>query len=297
MTALIAILFVWMGSRVIGYQGKRTRKQRHLSELCPHPPVGEGELCFEGQELNFNHADIHNLLIKRMGYYLLLSPALQRRFVRRVQLFMQDKKFIIKDERGKKEMPVLVSAAAVQLTFGLPSFRLPFYRYIRIYPTEYFVLHRFTILKGNVEDNVITVAWSHLLDGYDQPHDGKNVGLHEMSHALYIQKMMIEEGYAKRFAQGFQQLMNLCHVAHRQETQGHKDMYTPYAETNLQEFWAESVELFFEKPEALHEHYPEVYVNLMRLLQQDPRKTEAPLLRFRPSFKERLNLVKDVLTH
>jgi hypothetical protein len=51
--------------------------------------------------------------------------------------------FIIKASEGVREMPVLVSASAVQLTFGLPDFTLSFYRYIRIYPAE-FVSEDFT---------------------------------------------------------------------------------------------------------------------------------------------------------
>ena len=50
---------------------------------------------------------------------------------------MQKKIFIIKDDKGLREMPVLISASAVALTFGLKDFRLPFYKYIRIYPEEY----------------------------------------------------------------------------------------------------------------------------------------------------------------
>jgi hypothetical protein len=296
MSFVVLFLVVWVGTRTIAYQGKRTRKQRHLSGLCPHPPVYDGELAFEGFELDLPGYEIHEILMDRLPYYRSLKSGLQRRFRYRLQLFMQGKKFIIREERGKREMPVLISAAAIQITFGLPYFRLPFYRYICIYPKEYIVLHRLTILKGNVEDNVITIAWSHLLHGFDVHDDGKNVALHEMSHALYIQKMVIEENYAKRFRSGYQHLMDHCYHAFQLEAKGEKDLYTEYANKDLQEFWAESVELFFEKPEALYEHYPDVYQALIHLLQQDPRHSEHPILGKKPSVKETLSLVKDVLT-
>ena len=62
-----------------------------------------------------------------------------------------------------------------------------------------------------------------------------------------------------------------------------------YAETNLQEFWAESVELFFEKPFDFNSHYPNVYKALKLLLNQDPLNKTFPVIENNLSFNKKLS--------
>ncbi len=50
------------------------------------------------------------------------------------------------------------------------------------------------------------------------------------------------------------------------------DFYSEYAMRNFQEFWTESVEIFFEKPVQLKNTYPELYDAISLLLKQDPAK-------------------------
>lgn len=174
-------------------------------------------------------------------------------------------------------MPVLVSATAVQLTFGLRDYQLPFYKYIRIYPAEYFG-ETLKVLAGNVQDNTITIAWNHLLKGLENTSDGANVGLHEMSHALYFQKTIIEQNSARRFIEKYNGLLSECRSAFEDEVKGHVNLYTDYATSSLQEFWAESVELFFEKPVELQATFPLVYAAMMRVLNQNPLNKESPVI-------------------
>lgn len=44
----------------------------------------------------------------------------------------------------------------------------------------------------------------------------------------------------------------------------------PYAATNYQEFWAVSIETFFERPTAFKRQLPDLYSSLCVLLNQDP---------------------------
>lgn len=48
------------------------------------------------------------------------------------------------------------------------------------------------------------------------------------------------------------------------------DFYSAYALTNFQEFWAESVELFFERSAQLQTAYPDLYKTIAAILNQDP---------------------------
>ncbi|HTN05796.1 zinc-dependent peptidase [Agriterribacter sp.] len=55
-----------------------------------------------------------------------------------------------------------------------------------------------------------------------------------------------------------------------QEKAPGNDFYSAYALTNFQEFWAESVELFFERPAQLQIVYPDLYKIMVVVLNQDP---------------------------
>ncbi|HEX2534061.1 MAG TPA: zinc-dependent peptidase [Chitinophagaceae bacterium] len=263
----------------------------------PPPPVMAGELSFPGSASGIPLTEMERILEKRFVYYQCLDGRLRRLFLRRLHRFIEHKHFIIKDDEGFREMPVLVSAAAIQLTFGLKHYFLPFYRYIRIYPQEYVADHALKVLAGNVQGNTITVAWNHFLEGYAKMNDGANVGLHEMSHALYIQKMVIGQHPAEDFGGRWTSLMNECKLASEAEAQGRYNLYSPYADTNLQEFWAESVELFFEKPAELRKHYPDVYAALQALLNQDPLNPACPLLKNNRTFREKMNGLMEVYIH
>ena len=274
---------------IIGFTGAiaETIRQRLLPpELRyngPRPPyISADDIVADAKSLDITLEEIKRILQKRFPYYNSLNAYQQVRFVGRTMRFIQHKLFIIKSGTGYREMPVLTSAAAVQLTFGLDDYLLPWFRFIQIYPEEFVSHHSLRVIIGNVSDYTITVAWKHLLKGYEDGTDGCNVALHEMSHALYYQKLKVEKLDAINFCQRYNNLMDTCQLAHQFERSGKTGLYTEYGTTNLQEFWAESIELFFEKSRELKRTYPKIYASLMELLNQDPLTQEKVIS---PGFK------------
>ena len=241
----------------------------------PRPPqINAGDIVADAKSLGITVEEIKRILHKRFPYYNSLNAYQQVRFVGRTMRFIQHKLFIIKSGTGYREMPVLTSAAAIQLTFGLDDFLLPWFRYIQIYPEEFFGQHSFKVLAGNVSNRTITVAWNHLLKGYEDGADGSNVALHEMSHALYYQKLEVEKLDAMTFCNRYNNLIDTCQLAYKFERSGKTGLYTEYGTSDLQEFWAESIELFFEKSRELKRTYPEIYLSIMTLLNQNPLTQE-----------------------
>lgn len=234
---------------------------------------------YDGRRIKLSDAELTGILLKRFPYYVQLLPELKAVFEKRVKRFMTVKLFIIPVSQTYKEVPVLLSAAAVQLTFGLQEFELPWFRYIRIHEEEYFAddPHALRVLAGHVEDNVITVAWNHFLKGIADDKDGANVGLHEMAHALYYQHVIAHNGRRKGFIKELSDVMEESEEIYTLKHH-YKMLYSDYAYKNLQEFWAESVELFFEKPASLQDYYPDLFENLKELLNQDPLNKTNPLL-------------------
>jgi Mlc titration factor MtfA (ptsG expression regulator) len=281
--------------RNIGERSERFSNLRATQKTPNHPDVDQTDIVYNGTSNSIGLGEIEAILEKRYSYYASLQPELKEKFLVRTQTFIRRKIFIIKNGEGYREMPVLVSASAIQLTFGLNDYLLPFYKYIRIYPSEYFGDGSFKVLAGNVKNNIITVAWNHFLKGNEDLTDGSNVGLHEMSHALYFQKVVVDANYARRFCRNYDDVLTSCKEAYQTEVAGQKNLYSAYADTDLQEFWAESVEIFFEKPNELYLQYPAVYEAMKALLNQDPLNKIHPVLETTPLLPQKLARLFKVL--
>ncbi|MEP7164660.1 MAG: zinc-dependent peptidase [Ferruginibacter sp.] len=228
-------------------------------------------LVYEGSELNLTNDEVTAILSKRSIYFTRLPKADKERFVYRLQKFMKLKTFFIHDKSGYKEMPVLISSAAIQVSFGLVNYLLPDFPCIHIFPEEFIATEpTIRFLEGNVSDNCINISWKHFLNGFNNPDDGQNVGLHEMAHAYYFQNVETPDNKDQNFVHTFSKFNNCGNTAFEEEQKPGNDLYSEYAMKNFQEFWAETVEIFFEKPVLLKTIYPALYAAVSDLLNQDP---------------------------
>ncbi|WP_336516745.1 zinc-dependent peptidase [Pollutibacter soli] len=261
------------------FRGKSRKKTLYsddaAGELQYNKEVGENihlssPLVYYGENLDFSDEVIRKVLIKYFPYFNRLLPPDQDKFLSRLRKFIKTKIFIIHDVKGYREMPILISASSIQLTFGLDKFLMPHFNIIQIYPQEFIALEPMRILIGNVSGNTINIAWKQFLEGYKNRFDSSNVGLHEMAHALYYQNFETEEYIDRNFKNCFQVFTALGDRIYSKEKERSIGLYSDYAMKNFQEFWAESIELFFENPQRLNSHYPELYNILCDLLCQDP---------------------------
>jgi hypothetical protein len=125
----------------------------------PAPKPIKEYLTYNGWDLKFGEAQIIAVLQKRFAYFNALGMSEQKRFLTRHKKFMRSKIFKIHTYNGFKEMPILISATAIQLSFGLDEFMLPFYQYIHIFPQEFLGMHpTIRFLEGNVSGNSINIS-------------------------------------------------------------------------------------------------------------------------------------------
>jgi len=240
-------------------------------EVTEPKPRLKHYLTYYGGDLKFTDAELGAILSKRFPYYRQLNLEYQSIFIHRVQNFMSQKIFKIHDSKAFKEMPVLISAAAVQLTLGLKKYLLPHFEFIHIYPQEFLrVRPILCFLEGNVSGHTIKLSWKHFLAGYENFNNGQNVGLHEFAHALYYQTFVVERNIDKGFKNYYNGFIIDGNKAYDSEKNKTANLYSEYAEKNLQEFWAESVEIFFERPVEMRSHYPQLYASMKSILNQDP---------------------------
>jgi MtfA peptidase len=94
------------------------------------------------------------------------------------------------------------------------------------------------------------------------------VGLHEFAHAYHAQNFHFKGEKDSHFVNNYfqiEQLINTILAENKLET----DMFfTKNAFRNKEEFYAETVGLFFEKPLELKEKYSELYDSICLLLNQ-----------------------------
>ncbi len=118
----------------------------------------------------------------------------------------------------------------------------------------------------------IVLSWNHFVDGYIKPDDGRNLGLHEMAHALHLENRIFN-GEFKFFVQEDLDLWNALSLLEIDKIRrGEAHMFRDYAATNKDEFFAVAVENFFERPREFGNQMPAVYEVLVKLLKQDPRE-------------------------
>lgn len=257
----------------------RSKISDDTEELLSYPESathGDGiintkAMVYYGDELNFSNEELEAILTKRFPYFTQRSLLEKQKFIHRLQNFIAEKTFKIHDKQGYREMPVLISAAAIQLTFGLDKYLLPHFEFIHVYPEEFMrVQPSICFLEGNVSGYAINLSWKHFLRGYENNNDGQNVGLHELAHALYYQTFVVEENVDKDFRDMYDGFVSDGNKAYHTEMNMDGGLYSDYAMKNFQEFWAESAELFFEKPQEMKRHYPQLYETIKLLLNQDP---------------------------
>jgi Mlc titration factor MtfA (ptsG expression regulator) len=224
--------------------------------------------------LHSRHQDFDSLLAGYNPYYKSLTPEGRNRFLKRVLLFIDSKNFVYIDLQREESMPLLVSAAAVQLTFGLDHFRLGYFKTVYIIKDKYSYGLSETPFEGHVSADGIYLSWTNFIREFANYSDGQNVGLHEMAHALTYANFTAKEDRDKTFHDSFTEFSTVARPIFERMKAGETTLLDPYAATNYQEFWAVCVETFFERSSSFKNQLPELYDSLCTLLNQDPLTTD-----------------------
>jgi hypothetical protein len=251
---LLAILFLIVFNKIRLHWRRQKAIQLALAEL---PLVASG---------------YNDLLLNYNSYYKSLNPALRERFLERLVAFMRTKTFDYINITPDDRMPVLVSAAAIQISFGLEKYLFDAFETIHILQHDYQYAGYSRPFMGHVNFTGIYLSWDNFLKGYENDTDANNVGIHEMAHALAFVNFMAEknEGIDDDFQKRFQTFSSIARPIFEEMWQGVSNMMDNYAATNYNEFWAVAMENFFEKPAEMKDSLPELYHAMVSLLNQDP---------------------------
>jgi Mlc titration factor MtfA (ptsG expression regulator) len=212
-----------------------------------------------------------NLLKQKSTYFKNLSSESQEIFVARLYKFMEAKDFIGREGLiVTDEIRVLISASAIQLTFGLKDFTIEHLHTINVFPRIFFSKFYKTSFKGlNTQSGVLSLSWNDFKEGYASETDKVNLGLHELAHALNIDAD--EDGnYDNHFSSYFEKWTSIAQNDFIDLKEGKNTFLRSYGGTNMHEFFAVCIEHFFEAPIEFQKELPHLYNFIMLMLNQDP---------------------------
>ena len=206
-------------------------------------------------------------------YYKSLTNENKNQFLRRTAEFMQAKEFRFHSMVEEEYIPVLISGAAVQMTFGLRNYLMDYFPVIHVIRKEYTLDVDKETYYGHVSRNGIYISWNSFLEGYEDYADSVNVGLHEMAHAVSYDLFLGQQD--RNDAEFKQRLIGFTKQARpvfRAMRKGVSHILDDYATTNFDEFWAVCIENFFENAGEFERTLPDLYLSVCDLLNQNPLK-------------------------
>jgi len=210
---------------------------------------------------------------------------LRERFEGKVNLFLNQVEFIGCDGfEVTDEMRLSIAAQACLLVANSDAW----YRHLRtvlVYPGAfqslraerqgYVVTERRTVRLGESwQHGPVVLSWQHSEAGALDEGDGRNVVLHEFAHQLDGLSGQTDGAplmaRGQRFSDWRRAIVDAFERHLWQVQAGRRTVIDAYGAEGPEEFFAVSIELFFERPEALQAEEPELYAQLVALLGLDP---------------------------
>ncbi len=245
-----------------------------LAVLLLHKPISfvANKLYLKQQAKNFlgKETFYHSIIASRIKFYNRLSLEDQHKFLFRTYLFKKSKHFHYIEVNENEEMPILISAVAVQLTFGLEKFLFNYFNDIFVLRDDYHYGMYSRPFQGHVDQTGIYLSWDNFSKGIAGLTPNCNIGLHEMAHALAYVNFITQTDEDKHFKKEFTNFSKVARPVFNAMQHGGKNLLGDYAGTNYHEFWAVSVEVFFENPVRFKHQLPDLYKAIANVLNQDP---------------------------
>lgn len=197
-----------------------------------------------------------------------------------MHVFMDEKSF---EPCGSLEIVTdhMRHVIAAQACLLLVNRKHDFYRKLRsilLYPSAYRARNEHgehdVRLGESWHSGSVVLAWESVIAGGRNEEDGHQVTIHEFAHQL-DQADGATDGLPELSTAGcygqWSQVFNKAFERFQcRLKKGKRPVIDPYGATNPAEFFAVVTETFYEKPEKLSQHYPELYEQLSSYYQVDP---------------------------
>jgi MtfA peptidase len=228
------------------------------------------------------------LLERHVPHFDLLSEQEQSRLRGLVQVFVIEKNWEgCKGLEVTDEMKVTIAGQACLLLLGIEHDYYCNVQSIVIFPRQFVSMEKQNLDEFGVvhesnaaslgeawENGPIILSWADSVAGGRNPNDGLNVVLHEFAHKLDLRNGIVNglpplddrRQYARWAEVMRREYDTLVHRSQRRKA----TLLDDYGATNPGEFFAVSVECFFEKATQMRERHPDLYNVLSDYFNQDP---------------------------
>lgn len=117
----------------------------------------------------------------------------------------------------------------------------------------------------------ICFSWKAFVEGYANPHDKVNLGLHEFAHALRFNG--VKGNHCDHFFENYFARWLACAYSEFKKLQGNPadSIFRKYGGVNINEFFSVAIETFFESPMEFKAALPALYKQTSILLNQTCR--------------------------
>src|SRR5215471_8073390 len=233
------------------------------------------------------------LIQRHIAFFHRLSGSDRAELLGHIQVFLAEKRFegcsgfAITDE-----VRVTIAAQACLLLLHRRTDYFPNLLTILVYPLTYMAEERRQVGEHLWEEGTVSrlgetgrrmgslvLAWGAVKHGAADSADGKNVVFHEFAHQLDFENDAADgvPGLATREQQlAWADVMRSEFASLRAaDESGTATLLDTYGATDPAEFFAVSVEAFFEQPRALLARHPRLYGELQAYFQQDPVEFSA----------------------
>jgi Mlc titration factor MtfA (ptsG expression regulator) len=228
------------------------------------------------------------IIKNRVAFFVRLSAADQAELLDHIQVFLAEKRF--EGCAGLEitdEIRVTIAAQACLLLLHRRTDYFPWLLTILVYPSTYLVEENRPVEgpvwgegkmsrlgeTGRTMGSMV-LAWDAVKSGAADPSDGKNVVLHEFAHQLDYENFATDGAPAlatREQQMSWREVMRTEFASLRAaDDTGIPTLLDTYGATNPAEFFAVSVEAFFERPSALCSRHPKFYAELQRYFDQSP---------------------------
>lgn len=220
------------------------------------------------------------LVINDFQYYIHLNNKRKDQFVIRVLFFLNNIDFVLTDDFNLSvEKKILVAAVFAKISFGLKFFSLSFFKEICIVSGSYSYKHIEGLFDGdvNLATKRINMSWPAIEQGFNIPDDALNLCIHELAHAMYFENL--KRPVNKKFFSK-KELQDWKVLALKKTKKIDLDqniVLRDYASSNLMEFFAVSLEAFFERPEHFMKNEPILFNCMVNMFNQNPLSKKDPI--------------------
>jgi MtfA peptidase len=214
-----------------------------------------------------------NLLSEHVPFYRQLSKQKKDEFESRMQLFLSQVKITGTNTEVEDLDKVLIGASAIVPVFNLPDWEYINLHEILLYPDSF--NHEFDqygpgrdvlgMVGNGALNNMMILSKQELRLAFSIETDKRNTAIHEFIHLIDVTdgamdgvpSAILDEEYIEPWKDIMQKEIELI----RQE----QSDINPYGATNTTEFFAVVSEYFFERPDLMKEHHPEMYVLMEKI--------------------------------